>query len=325
MIISRTPLRMSFVGGGSDINTFYKEHSGAVISTAIDQYVYINLHKSFSGGVRLAYSKVEEVAHFDEIAHPLVRGAAKLTGIKNGLEITSIADIPSRGSGLGSSSSFSVGLLHALRIYNGDDVTKYGLAEQACKLEIELCSQPIGKQDQYAASFGGFNIFRFSKDDTVQVENILMSEESKFNFHQNMMVFYTGNTRSASEILSDQKAKMCQESVVSIMLEMVDLVEPFKGCIQKSDIRGCGELLDLNWHLKKQLSNSISSDNIDKIYETARAAGAYGGKLLGAGGSGFFLFLVPPKNQKKVASALSSLQRVFWNFDSDGTSIIYRR
>lgn len=325
MIISRTPLRMSFVGGGSDINTFYREHSGAVISTTINQYVYINVHKSFSGDVRTAYSKVEEVKSFHQIEHPLVRGAAHLTGIKNGLEITSIADIPSKGSGLGSSSSFAVGLLHALSIYKGADVTKYTLAEQACKLEIDLCKQPIGKQDQFAASFGGFNVFKFNKDETVTVEKVSISDEAQFTLHQNMMIFYTGQTRSASMILSDQKEKMSNDAVIANMLEMVSLVDPFKNCLQTSDIQGCGELLDVNWDLKKQLSNAIASNPLNEIYSAALKAGAYGGKLLGAGGSGFFLFLVPPKHQRKVAQALSSLRRVYWDFDSDGSSIIYRR
>ena len=325
MIISRTPLRMSFVGGGSDISNFYLEHGGAVISTTIDKYVYINLHKSFSHQVRLAYSKVEEVEDFSRIQHPLVRGAALLANIKDGLEITSIADIPSRGSGLGSSSAFAVGLLHALAVYKGNDVSKHNLAEQACKLEIDLCKQPIGKQDQFAASFGGFNIIRFGKDNKVNVESLSITDEARFTLHQHMMVFYTGKTRSASAILEDQKRTMAKDKVVNNMLEMVQLVDPFKDCLLSCDAKGCGDLLDLNWKLKKSLSGSISSSELDELYSIAKNAGAFGGKLLGAGGSGFLLFLVPPAKQRTVSSALSKLQRVFWNFDYDGSSIIYRK
>ena len=325
MIITRTPLRMSFVGGGSDISDFYRQHGGAVLSSTIDQYVYINVHKSFSGQVRLAYSKVEEEENFSRIEHPLVRGAAMLTGIKDGLEITSIADIPSKGSGLGSSSSFAVGLLHALTAYNGSDISKRLLAEQACKLEIELCEQPIGKQDQFAASFGGFNIIKFAKNDKVTVEKLSVTDEARFTLHQHMMVFYTGKTRSASLILADQKRAMAKDKTVSKMLEMVELVPTFKECLLNCDAKGSGELLDINWQLKKSLSGSISSSGIDEVYEIARKAGAYGGKLLGAGGSGFLLFLVPPAKQHSVSLALAKLQRVYWNFDTVGSTIIYRK
>lgn len=323
MIITRTPLRVSFVGGGSDLASYYKKFGGMVISSTINKYIYINVHRSFGQGVRVAYSQVEEVESFDRVEHPLVRGAAKLMGFNSGLEITSIADIPARGSGLGSSSSFSVGLLHALSVMKKLDTSRAMLAELACKLEIELCYQPIGKQDQYAASFGGFNIFEFKQDGSVGCEKLHIPDDILHKLTNHLMVFYTGNTRSASSILKEQNIEMQNDSKVKMLQEMVALVRPFKAALENGDMEACGRLLDINWQLKRKLTKTISSDTIDQIYSKAVFSGAWGGKLLGAGGSGFMLFIVPPERQNSVALALSNYQRQYWQFESAGTSIIH--
>jgi D-glycero-alpha-D-manno-heptose-7-phosphate kinase len=323
MIISRTPLRLSFVGGGSDLAAFYHQHAGSVFSVTINKYIYINVNQSFNGRVRVAYSKVEDVDCFDEVEHPLVRGAAQLLGMDAGLEITSIADIPSSGSGLGSSSSFSVGLLNAMSVFGGRSYSKHELAEAACKLEIGICGQPIGKQDQFAASFGGFNLFKFLPDDSVIASKVFLSEEVEQNLRQHLMVFYTGKTRSASKLLADQSAGMREQVKFDMVKQMVDLVEPFINSLRANNIAQCAEILHQNWQLKKRLSGGISSTEIDDVYQRALASGALGGKLLGAGGSGFIVFLVPPELQYKVQVALKGLQRVYWGFDHLGASIIH--
>ena len=210
MIITRTPLRISFVGGGSDLPNFYRNFGGAVISTTIDRYLYINVHKSFNNQVRVAYSKVEEAACFSGIEHPLVRNAAKLMNIETGLEITSIADIPSKGSGLGSSSSFSVGLLHALGVIKKQEISRTSLAESACKLEIQMCEQPIGKQDQYAASFGGLNIFEFKSDDSVITTPVELTAEIEHLISQYLMIFYTGSTEARQKYCYSKIKKFCK-------------------------------------------------------------------------------------------------------------------
>lgn len=323
MIITRTPLRVSFVGGGSDLASYYKKFGGMVISSTINKYIYINVHRSFDQRVRVAYSQVEETDKFERVEHPLVRGAANLMGFNSGLEITSIADIPARGSGLGSSSAFSVGLLHALSVLKKLDTSRAMLAELACKLEIELCNQPIGKQDQYAASFGGFNIFEFKQDGSVKVDKLHVPDNILHKLTHHLMVFYTGKTRSASSILKEQNQEMRNHSKVKMLQEMVALVRPFKLALEIGDMESCGRLLDLNWQLKRNLTESISSDTINQIYSQAISAGAWGGKLLGAGGSGFMLFIVPPERQNSVALALSNCQRQYWQFETSGTSIIH--
>lgn len=323
MIITRTPLRISFVGGGSDLPSYFLQNGGAVISTTIDRYIYINVHKSFNGNVRIAYSQVEEVSQFSKVQHPLVKNSAEMFDIDRGLEITSIADIPARGSGLGSSSSFSVGLIHALSILKKADISRSELAEKACKLEIELCGQPIGKQDQYAASFGGFNVFEFKTDNTVDVKPVDLSVENLTSLMHNLMIFYTGSTRNASHILSEQNAELKKDQKMKMLEEMVALVKPFRESLVNGDIINCGRLLHQNWLLKKQLASSISSHFIDEIYNAAMNAGAVGGKLLGAGGSGFMLFVVPPGSQAKVSHELRNLERQYWNFETLGSTVIH--
>ncbi|MDB2524204.1 hypothetical protein N9X35_02870 [Amylibacter sp.] len=322
MIITRTPLRMSFVGGGSDIESYYRENGGAVLSTTIDRYVYINLHSSFGKNVRIAYSKVEDVDNFSLVEHPLVREVARHFRVDTGLEMTSIADIPAKGTGLGSSSSFTVGLIHAFCAHLGLNLGKVEIAKLACKIEIEACMQPIGKQDQYAAATGGFNIFKFNPDGNVTISRIQLGDYERHKLQSWMMVFYTGGTRSASKILAEQTENASKKNHRNSLDEMVKLVEPFSDALIKANISEAGLMLDTNWRLKRTLASGVSSNEIDEIYEAASINGAVGGKLLGAGAGGFMLFLVPPERHNDVSHALRHLKQVFWNFDILGSSVI---
>jgi D-glycero-alpha-D-manno-heptose-7-phosphate kinase len=324
MIISRTPLRMSFVGGGSDLPVFYRRHGGAVVSTAIDQCVYITVNKKFDEKIRVSYSKTEEARSVDRVKHPLVREAMKLTGIEGGIEITSIADIPGRGSGLGSSSSFTVGLLHALHAYAERYAAAEQLASEACQIEIDRCGEPIGKQDQYAAAYGGFNFIEFNPDDSVSVEPILCRRETIQAIQSGIITFYTGITRSASAILKDQQAAVANEKAKQkVMLRMVRLARDLKSELQRNNIAAFGEVIHEGWRLKKSLAGGISTDQIDQWYDKARKAGAIGGKLLGAGTGGFLMFYAPPDRHEAITRALSDLRRVRFGFEPQGSKIIF--
>lgn len=322
MIITRTPLRMSFVGGGSDIEAYYKQNGGSVISTTIDRYVYLNVHRGFNNNVRVAYSRVEEVSDFSAVNHPLVRETANYFHINNGLEVTSIADIPSKGTGLGSSSSFTVGLVHAFAMQLGLNIDKLRLAEIACQIEIDQCGQLIGKQDQYAAALGGFNVFHFEPDGSVVRKPILLGDHERHILRSWMMVFYTGGTRSASKILAEQSQN--SESLLhrSSLDQMVKLVDPFRDALINADPLSAGRLLDENWNLKRTLASGVSNHAIDCIYETALSNGAIGGKLLGAGTGGFMLFLAPPNKHNDISKALNKLKQFYWNFDLFGSTVI---
>lgn len=323
MIITRTPLRISFVGGGSDLPSYYKNGVGSVISMAINKYIYVSVNKSFSNSVRVAYSIVEECANFQEVRHPLVRNSAKRLNIFDGLEVTSTADIPAKGTGLGSSSAFTVGLLNALNTYKAAVHSKTELAKLACEVEIDMCHEPIGKQDQYAAAFGGINVFSFYKNGNVTRKTI---EPNPFNLKQfldSILIYYTGLTRRAESVLDDQNTKTLNGDNDAILSQMVDLVEPFTASLVSGDVRQCGEILDANWQLKKGLSNKISNDLIDEIYLEAISAGACGGKLLGAGAGGFLLFLAPPEKHRSISERLGKLQQHFWNIDTLGTTVIH--
>jgi D-glycero-alpha-D-manno-heptose-7-phosphate kinase len=323
MIISRTPLRMSFVGGGSDLPAFYRQHGGAVLSTAIDRYVYVSVNPKFDGGIRLAYSRVEEVTKVDEIEHRLVRAAFELLGLKGGVEITTTADIPSRGTGLGSSSSFAVGLLQALSAHLGKQVSAATLGELSCEVEIERCGEPIGKQDQYAAAYGGLNLIEFNMDDSVNVTPVIMQKEIRSRLQRRIMVFYTGLTRSASEILRHQS--VASATVVdkqNSLKRMVELAYHLRDELSGGDLDAFGDILHENWRLKASLSPDISSGVIDDWYERARGAGATGGKLLGAGAGGFLMFYVPEERQRDVAAAVG-LRHIKVGFEPLGSRILF--
>jgi D-glycero-alpha-D-manno-heptose-7-phosphate kinase len=315
---------MSFVGGGSDLPAYYRRFGGAVVSTAINKFVYITVNEKFDHRIRVSYSKTEEANSVERIKHPLVREAMTLLEIEGGLEITSIADIPSRGSGLGSSSAFTVGLLHALHAYSGRYASAEKLALEACEIEIGRCGEPIGKQDQFAAAFGGFNFIEFNPDESVFVEPILCKRETLQSLQENILVFYTGITRSASGILRHQQAGVASEKSKQEMLgRMVKLARQLKAELQKNNLDAFGEIIHANWELKKGLAREISTSVIDDWYNKARKHGAIGGKLLGAGTGGFMMFYAPHERHDEIARALSDLRRIEMRFEPQGSRIIF--
>ena len=321
MIITRTPFRVSFAGGGSDMASFYEKHGGCVVSTSINKYMYINVHPSFDPSKTiLKYSKTEIVDSLEEIEHNYFREILKKLGLK-GLEIASTADVPA-GTGLGSSSSFAVGVLHVLYSYKGTFVSRERLAREACEIEIDLLKNPIGKQDQYAAAFGGLNFIEFRKDGSVVVDPVIMNPLSIKQLESNLMMFYTGLLHSASEILKEQKQNIASHDKEANLLKMCDLARSLREELQKNNIDAMGEILHENWLLKQTLASGITSPLINETYEKARKAGAAGGKLLGAGGGGFLLFYVPEDKQEAVRKAVS-LPQMPITFDRQGSTVIY--
>jgi D-glycero-alpha-D-manno-heptose-7-phosphate kinase len=323
MIISRTPLRMSFVGGGSDLPAFYRQFGGAVVSTAINQFVYITVNKKFDEKIRVSYSRTEEARSVARIRHPLVREAMRLVKVDGGVEITSIADIPGRGSGLGSSSSFTVGLLHALHAYAGREVSAEQLAREACEIEIERCGEPIGRQDQYAAAFGGLNFIQFHPDDTVSVEPIRCREETRRTLESRMVVFYTGITRSASAILRGQQVAVTARRKQKVVQRMVELAHELRRDLEAERVGALGAMIHEGWLLKRGIAAGITSERIDEWYGKARRAGAEGGKLLGAGTGGFLLFIAEPSRHEAIVRALAPLRRVDFRLELRGSEKIF--
>jgi D-glycero-alpha-D-manno-heptose-7-phosphate kinase len=324
MIISKTPLRMSFVGGGSDLAVFYRKYGGAVVSTAINKFVYVTVNPKFDDRIRLSYSKTEEARSVAKIRHPLVREAMQMLGIEGGIEITSIADIPAKGTGLGSSSSFTVGLLNALHAYSHRHTSADQLARESCVIEIERCGEPIGKQDQYAAAFGGFSFIQFHPDDSVSVEPIICRRETLRQLEANTLVFYTAITRSASALLrTQQQAVASQRAKQKALKRMVELAFQLRVELQKNNTDAFGEIIHENWLLKRSLTSSISSTVIDDWYSRARKAGAVGGKLLGAGTGGFLMFYAPAERHEAIARELSELRQVQFLFEPQGSKIIF--
>jgi D-glycero-alpha-D-manno-heptose-7-phosphate kinase len=324
MIISRTPLRMSFTGGGSDLPAFYRQHGGAVISTAIDKYVYVNVNKKFDSGIRIGYSKNEEVHTVAEIEHRLVRTSMEHLGLTGGVEITTIGDIPSKGTGLGSSSSFTVGLLHALNAYMGRYISSERLGAESCHIEIDRCGEPIGKQDQYAAAFGGFNLIEFNRDDSVVVSPIICKREVLAELERDILVFYTGVTRSASSLLARQSDEVSQsDQKQQILQKMVALTYDLKRELESNHVRAFGEILHENWTLKKRLTTGISNADIDDWYEAAIKAGAIGGKILGAGNGGFLMLYAPQAAHPGIRKALAMLRPFDVKFEPLGSRIIF--
>ena len=323
MIISKTPLRMSFVGGGSDLPAFYREEGGAVLSTSIDKYMYLCVNRKFDGRIRVSYSRTEEVDSAAQLEHPLVREALAATGIEGGIEIASMADIPSKGSGLGSSSSYTVGLLNALYAYKSRYRSKEDLAQEACHVEIERCGEPIGKQDQYAAAFGGLNLIRFHPDETVSVDPVICPPGLVQEFEASTLVFFTGRTRSASAVLAQQSAALQASESRLLMRRMVELAFELKRELESGRLESVGALLDENWRLKTQIAAGISDQQIDAWYSTALAHGALGGKLLGAGNGGFLMLYAPPERHETISAALPGLNRATFKFERNGTQIVF--
>ena len=323
MIVSKTPLRMSFAGGGSDLPSFYKNNTGAVLSTSINKYMYICVNKKFDGRIRLNYSKTEDVLSINEIEHPLVREALDIMDINAGIEIASMADIPSKGSGLGSSSSYTVGLLNALSAYKNNFISKEDLAKKACEIEIERCGEPIGKQDQYAAAYGGLNLIQFHSNNHVTVDPIICSSTTIHNLEKSILIFYTNQTRSASKVLKKQSEEMKNSKKREYMCRMVEIAFKMKTNLESGNLDDFGSLLDDNWRLKSLLTNDITNSVIDNWYAKALKNGALGGKLLGAGNGGFLMFFAPPSKHNNIKKALSELQCFNFGFDKDGSKIIY--
>jgi D-glycero-alpha-D-manno-heptose-7-phosphate kinase len=322
LIITRTPFRVSFIGGGSDMPDFYTKSPGAVLSTTINKYMYISSHRYFEPDqIRVKYSKTETVKNVADLQHPILREVLNQFGIAGGLEVSSIADVPS-GTGLGSSSSFTVGLIHNLSVNRNKAVTKDGLANEACRVEIDLLKEPIGKQDQYAAAFGGLNVFKFEASGQVAVEAIPHNSVSE-ELEKNLLMFYTGDQRSASNILAEQKKNISESAKFEALKNMVALVADAKNALSGKNLNDFGKILHENWLLKKGLASGISSATIDQAYDAALRAGAIGGKLLGAGGGGFLLFYCPSHTQTKVSDALKALRKFDFKFEQEGSKLIH--
>lgn len=321
MIISKTPFRISFAGGGTDIADYYKTGKGCVVSTAINKYMFISVHQPFDQRIRLKYSKTELVDKVEQIEHPIIRECLKATGINGGIEITSVSDIPAQ-AGLGSSSSFTVGLLHALHAFKGEYATAEQLAAEACDIEIKRLGEPIGKQDQYIAAYGGMQYIQFNADESVYVDPIVCSPDMRSKFHQRLMMFHCSGVRSARDILGGQKKNIT--SKLKEWDKMAELAQAMrKVLIEGNDINQAGNILHESWMLKRNMADKITNDSIDDWYETARKAGALGGKLLGAGGGGFLLFFVDPSKQPAVKEALKELRLIPFEFEPQGSKIIY--
>ncbi len=323
MIITKTPFRISFVGGGSDLEKFYAHSQGAVLSTTINQFMYISSHRFWDEEIIVAkYSKTEMVKNIDTMKHPILREVLKKFNISGALEISSNADIGA-GTGLGSSSSFTVGLLHNLYTILGKFVTKKQLAEEACDIEINRLQEPIGKQDQYAAAFGGLNVFRFESSGEVIVEPIHLPKETYKTLQDNLLMYYLGTQRSASKILAEQKRNLKLTNNLNILQEMVALVWELRDILYKGNLDQFGKILHRNWILKQKLASKISTTDTDALYDMALKNGATGGKVLGAGGGGFFLFYCPREKQKKLRKALAAFRELKFKFENEGSKLIY--
>lgn len=322
MIITRTPFRISFVGGGTDFEDFYRQYPGRVLSTTIDKYIYLGLNPKFDHQIRLSYSKTENVASSQEIEHPIVRAALEEVGIERGIEITSVGDIPGGGTGLGSSSSFTVGLLQGLYTFLSKYVPAEVLAEKACQIEIGKLGSPIGKQDQYIAAFGGLNVINFNRDGKVEVEPIYLTPKIKEDFQNHLMLFYTGLQRASNPILTEQKENI--DKKFEFLKRLSDLVPVFRGYLEKGDFQKMGEVLHQNWLLKKELSSGISNPQIEEMYNLVLENGAWGGKILGAGGGGFLLVVASPENQPKIKEALNQYQLTPFRFSEAGSKVIFK-
>ncbi|RJR26219.1 GHMP kinase [candidate division WWE3 bacterium] len=324
MIISKTPLRISFVGGGSDLPSYYQKEYGAVVSTAINKYIYITVNPKFDDKIRASYSVTEMVDTADELKHELIRESLKEMQIKRGIEITSISDIPSKGTGLGSSSSYTVGLLNALKAYKGEIASANYLADTACSIEINRCGKKIGKQDQYAAAYGGINYIKFNPDGSVDVEPVVVTGKKLREIEKNLLMIYTGISRSSNDILIKQSKNVeASPEKRSVMKKMVELADDLRFTLEKKSIEHFGNILDENWELKKRLSDNITNELIDKMYVRAKKHGAYGGKLLGAGGGGFLLLLAPASRHEELRKAFREYKFVNVNFEPAGSRIIF--
>jgi len=325
MIIVKTPLRISFIGGGSDIPAFYKQFPGATISTTINKYIYICINKKFDNRIRASYSVTEIVNHVNQLKHTRIKECMKYTGVDKGIEIVTIADVPSKGTGLGSSSSLTVGLLKAMYAYKGQTISEEELADQACQIEINKLHEPIGKQDQYIAGYGGFRFIEYLPNDKVTVNYVICKPETLEKIQNSIMLFYTGITRSTNDILHHQIKGYSQNHKLENAKKMVSLAYELKKQVEKNNVNNFGQLLHEAWILKKTLAYNISQPKIDEMYEIARKNGALGGKLLGAGGGGFLMVFAPLKKQEKIRRALRRYYEMKISFEPEGCKILFMK
>ncbi len=324
MIIVRSPLRVTLGGGGTDLPSYYREFGGFLVAAAIDRYIYITLHETFVDDLIVKYSKLERVAEARDLAHPIIREAMSFLNIDGKrLELASMADIPA-GTGLGSSGSFTTALLKTLHTHKRNLIHPQQLAEQACYIEIERLGEPIGKQDQYISAYGGVTSFQFCEDDTVKAWPLRLSPETLYNLEDNLVLFFTGYSRKASSILSDQntRTRESDKSVLDNLHFVKELGERSKQAIEAGRLQEFGRLMHEHWQYKKQRSNAISNPNIDRWYELALRNGAVGGKLIGAGGGGFLMFYTEDKIQLRRALGEAGLTEVRFRFDFEGTKVI---
>lgn len=325
MIISRTPFRVSLVGGGSDMPNYYRHAPGRVLSFAINSYMYVTVSPRFDESVRVAYTETEIVDNFTDLRHKLIREAMRLTGVTKGVEITTIANIFA-GTGLGSSSALAVGVLHALHAYRGEYRSKAQLCEEACRLEIEILGAPIGKQDQFAAGHGGINVIQFNADETVFVEPVVCERHVRELLDARLLMFYTGMRGDNTAILGKQSSEVGEKADKRrVLSEMVALVEPLQAALVAGELDAVGELLHANWLLKRSLTSDIANERIDSLYEAGLAAGARGGKLLGAGGGGFLLFYCEEPHQEALRQAMfqRGLNEFKAGIEMQGSSIVH--
>lgn len=321
MIISRTPFRLSFAGGGSDLPSFYQNHEGAVLSTALNKYMHITVNKRFDQSIRLSYSKTEICNTVDEIEHKIFKYVLKKYAPEGGLEIISMADVPS-GTGLGSSSSFTVALLHALKGHQGLLISNESLAHEACEIEIEKLQEPIGKQDQYIAAYGGLQFIRFQPSGKVFVDPVVCTSSTKKELQASCMMFFTGLTRDAKSVLSEQKTNTTSKS--DVLKQMVSHAHEMKKILESGkNLNNFGSLLNESWQLKKSMASNVSNPVIDDWYGAALEAGALGGKILGAGGGGFLMLFCEPKKQLRVKDALKNLKVFDAQFEEQGSKVIF--
>jgi D-glycero-alpha-D-manno-heptose-7-phosphate kinase len=321
MIITQTPLRISLAGGGTDLRSFYAHDVGSVVSSAIDKYIYVIVKERFDRKIYVNYSRREIVDHVDEIRHDLVREAMRMTGIGEGIEITTLADIPSEGTGLGSSSSVTVGLLNAFHTYRGVLRTREELAREACEIEIDRVGKPIGKQDQYIAAYGGLRMFRFLSDESVETEEICIPEEAKRRLSSRLLLFFSHQTRKSESILEEQRRKT--PGMMEPLTRMAKLAERARSSLADGAIEDVGPILHEGWELKRSLVDTISNREIDGMYEAARRAGAGGGKLCGAGGGGFLFLYCDLEYQESVRTALKGYRELQFALARDGTRVIF--
>jgi D-glycero-alpha-D-manno-heptose-7-phosphate kinase len=325
MVISRTPLRVSFVGGGSDLPAFSREHGGAVVTTTIDKYVYVIVTERFQDSIRVSYSETEIVDRLEDLRHELIREALRVAGLRRKIEIVTVADVPSRGTGLGSSSAVTVGVLNALFAYQGILKSAGELAYEASRIEIDVLGKPIGRQDQYACAFGGLQVLRFGPGDAVRRDPVILPENQRERLERSLLMFYTGTQRRADGILTDLSGEIAgSDAVRDRLAKMRDFAVSLStelGAGDSPDV--VGRRLHENWELKRELPGGVTNPDLDGRYERALEAGALGGKLLGAGGGGFLLFYAPPERQAGVRAALSDLRELPIRLEPHGSRIIH--